>query len=311
MEEMKKTPLWKKLSVVALAVLIAFTLTKLTRLTESIDSLRSQNTNLRQEIQNLRSEINAIYDNIDRQMREEASLLSGVNFTIGEISEDMRSVALHLSVVPKVITDSTTLSVTVDGNTVPLTRSGSTYTGTVNVGLFVDYNQWPLLTVETEDSTKNQYLDTIDIAYLFSRYLPTLYADMSASSKHSDGKLLIESGFTIESKPASSSSPVTFVSFTLVEEVNGKEVGRKDITADVRKAGESYNTRYTETFEMAHSDELRIYVIAEDSLGYIHKTLVHYRVANSDGSVAEAVFGGESIYDQNGNLLYGEKQLWE
>ena len=33
-------------------------------------------------------------------------------------------------------------------------------------------------------------------------------------------------------------------------------------------------------------------------------------VVLEDGAVAEAVFGGELIYDKNGNLLYGEKELW-
>ena len=61
---------------------------------------------------------------------------------------------------------------------------------------------------------------------------------------------------------------------------------------------------------MSQEDELRIYVIAEDTLGYIHKTLAHFWIQSEDGAVAEAVFGGELIYDKNGNLLYGEKELW-
>jgi hypothetical protein len=51
-------------------------------------------------------------------------------------------------------------------------------------------------------------------------------------------------------------------------------------------------------------------VIAEDNLGYIHKTLAHFWIQSEDGAVAEAVFGGEWIYDKDGNLLYGEKELW-
>ena len=95
-----------------------------------------------------------------------------------------------------------------------------------------------------------------------------------------------------------------------IEEINGKEVSRSDITDEVRKSGNSYNSRYMKSFEMTQEDELKIYVIAEDNLGYIHKTLAHFWVQSEDGAVAEAVFGGEWIYDKDGNLLYGEKELW-
>ena len=307
MEETKKPFPWKRLSVVALAALVAFTLTKIVGLSDDINTLQSQNANLRSDIQYLRSEISAIYDNVDRQMKEDASLLSSVDFALGEPSRDMRQVELTLSVVPKTYTDDTRFSVTVDGKTAALDRSGSTFTGTVDVGLFVDYNQWPLLTIQSAEGTKTELLDSVDIAYLFSRHLPTLYADGSASETHSDGKLQIDTWFSIETRPAYGNAPVNFVSFTLVEEVNGKEVNRKDITEEVRKTGENYNTHHIQTTDIAPSDDLRLYVIAEDSLGYIHKTLVCYRVENKDGSVTEAVWGGESIYDKNGNLLYGEK----
>ena len=92
--------------------------------------------------------------------------------------------------------------------------------------------------------------------------------------------------------------------------MNGKEISRKDITNEVRKSGEVYNTQYVKSFEVAHGDELKVYVIAEDSLGYIHKTLVHYWIESENGAQAEAIFGGETIFDKDGNLLYGDDSLW-
>lgn len=258
----------------------------------------------------LRNEINSIYNNVDKQLKEEASLISGVDFSIGDPSEDMKSVKLLLTVVPKMITDDMELSVTVDGVTAPLLRNESEFTGTIDVGLFVDYNQWPLLTIKSEEGTKTEYLDDIDVSYMFTRHLPTLEADMSASSKLSNGKLQVDAGFRISSKPAYGNAPITFTSFTLVEEVNGKEISRKDITNDVRKSGEVYNTQYVKSFEVSHDDELKVYVIAEDSLGYIHKTLAHYWLESENGAQAETVFGGETIFDKDGNMLYGDESLW-
>lgn len=309
MDETGKRTNWKVIAVVALVVLLIVSFFKIAELSDAVENLQRENASLSNGIQALRDDIQSIYDNVDAKLKEQASLVAGVDFEIGDISDDMKSVELALTVVPKLVSDDMEVSVSVDGNTVPLTRNGSEFTGSVAVGLFVDYNQWPLLSIKSSESTKTEYLDSVDVSYLFSRYLPSLYADMSASSTLKNGKLQVDAGFSIESDPANSNSPITFVSFTLMEEINGEEVSRSDITDEVRKSGNSYNTRYNKSFEMTPEDELKVYVIAEDTLGYIHKTLAHFWIQSEDGAVAEAVFGGEWIYDQDGNLLYGDKEL--
>ncbi|MBO5015965.1 MAG: hypothetical protein J6C92_09155 [Bacteroidaceae bacterium] len=314
MEENKKQFNWKKFIIVLMAVLLAFSLYKIATLSDEIDHLKSRNSNLTGDIQILREEINSIYDNVDKQLKKQASLISGVDFSIGDPSEDMKTVEFSLTVVPKSISDDMQVSVTVDGNTAMLERNGNEFTGAIDVGLFVDYNQWPLLSIKTADGIKTEYLEDVDVSYMFSRHLPSLYADMSGGSgKLSNGTLSVDLGFTVETKPASQNAPVTFTSFTLIEEVNGKEISRQDITEEVRKSGESYNTRYVKNFKVTYGDKLKVYVIAEDSLGYIHKTLAHYWLEREDGSQAETVFGGEMIYDKDGNLLYGDKSIssWE
>ena len=310
MNEHRKEINWKMIIAVAMIGLLVFILYQIAVLKDDIDNLKYRNSTLSAQVQTLRDEIHSVYDNVDDKLKEQASLVAGVDFQIGDISDDMKSVELALKVVPKLVSDDMEVAVSVDGKTVPLTRNGSEFTGSVAVGLFVDYNQWPLLSIKSADGTKTEYLDSVDVSYLFARHLPSLYADMSASSTLKNGKLQVDAGFSVESKPASNNSPITFVSFTLIEEINGEEVSRSDITEEVRKSGNSYNTRYVKSFEMSQEDELKIYVIAEDNLGYIHKTLAHFWIQSEDGAVAEAVFGGELIYDKDGNLLYGEKELW-
>ena len=310
MDENKKQVNTNRIIIILLAVFLVLGGIKIGTLTDDIKNLKSQNSNLDAEIQMLRNEINSIYSNVDKQLKKEASLISGFDYTIGNPSEDMKSVQLSLKVVPKMISDDMELSVAIDGNSASLTRNGNEFTGTINVGLFVAYDQWPLLTIKTSEGTKTEYLDGVDVSYLFSNHLPKLEADMSASSKLSNGKLQVEAGFRISSHLAYGNAPITFTSFTLIEEVNGKEISKQDITEEVRKSGENYNTRYIKSFEVSPEDELKVYVIAEDSLGYIHKTLVHYWIESENGAQAETVFGGETIFDKDENMLYGDKSLW-
>lgn len=310
MEENKRKINPNRILVLLLAVLLVVGAAKIATLTDDVKNLESQNSNLVSDIQMLRNEINSIYSNVDKQLKEQASLISGVDYTIGKPSEDMKSIQLSLTVVPKMISDDMEFSVTIDGKTAPLTKSGNEFTGTIDVGLFVDYDQWPLLSIKTLEGTKTECLDGVDVSYLFSNYLPTLEADMSASSKLSNGKLQVEAGFRIASHLAYGNAPVTFTSFTIIEEINGKEISKQDITDEVRKSGENYNTRYIKSFEVSPEDELKVYVIAEDSLGYIHKTLAHYWIESENGAQAETVFGSETIFDKDGNMLYGDESLW-
>lgn len=311
MEDNKKSINWKSVLIVATFLLLIFFLAKINEQTEKMDTLQNMVQSLQDQVASMTAEIDSIYDNVDTHLKEQASLVSSTDFSIGEASEDMKTVELLLTVVPKLISDDMQISVTVDGLTAPLERNGNEFKGTIDVGLFVDYNQWPLLSIKTADGTKTEYLEDVDVSYMFSRHLPSLYADMSGGSgKFSDGTLSVDLGFTVETKPASQNAPITFTSFTLIEEVNGKEISRQDITEEVRKSGESYNTQYVKNFKVTYGDKLKVYVIAEDSLGYIHKTLAHYWLEREDGSQAETVFGGEMIYDKDGNLLYGDKELW-
>ncbi len=308
MEENKKRFHWKQLIIVLVAVVFAGSLCIIFKLSNEIDALKASNSNLAIEMQTLRNEINSIYDNVDQQLKKQASLLSGIDFSIGNFSEDRKTVALSLKVVPKSISDDMQVSITVDGKTAPLERSGNAFSGTIDVGLFVDYNQWPLLSIQSAEGTKTEYLEEIDISYLFMRYSPSLYAGISSGSRVSGGTWRVDFDLSIVSKPEYG-APVSFTSFTLVEEVDGEEISRQDITDEVRKSGESENMHYTKEFKVPHGDELKVYVIGEDSLGYLHKTLAYYGWLASEGaSSEEAIFGGEMIYDKEGNLLYGDNE---
>lgn len=121
-----------------------------------------------------------------------------------------------------------------------------------------------------------------------------------------DGTLTFDTEIQIAYKAPG--TEVVFEKFFLVTELNGKEIERKDITDDV-KSSEEYEKgiatfALSASYEVVEGDDLRTYVVAEDSLGYIHKDLARYW-KQSKGAVAEAVYGGESIYDRQGNMVSG------
>ncbi len=305
MEEKKKLD-WKTVVILILAALLLFSFAKINELSSQNQSMKNDINHHANELNRLSQQINSIYNNVDEQMKKEASLLSGVSYSLGDLSADKTSTAFNVSVVPKQITDGMKLSVTLDGQTAELTKNGSSFDGSINVGLFVDYDQHPLLTIETADGIKTEYLEDVHISYMFSRFLPTLYANMSGRATHSGNRLNVNQDLTVDCKPANSNSTVEFISYTLIEELNGKEIGREDITDKVKAADNAYRAEYNKSFETSIGDTLAVYIVAEDSLGYIHKAFAYYWHENDDGAVAEvmSMYGDEFIYDKNGNLLY-------
>ena len=105
MDEDKKQTNANRIIVLILAVFLVLGAINIGTLTDDVKKLKSQNSNLDSEIQVLRNEINSIYNNVDKQLKEEASLKSGVDFSIGDPSEDIKSAKLILTVVPKMITE--------------------------------------------------------------------------------------------------------------------------------------------------------------------------------------------------------------
>ena len=86
------------------------------------------------------------------------------------------------------------------------------------------------------------------------------------------------------------------------------QINQEDITPDVLNYegyphGDYWRSEYNMECEAVEGDELGIYLEATDSLGYLHRMLLHHwKVSN--GATAEAVNGSEFIYDPNGVQIF-------
>lgn len=276
-----------------------------------ISDLRNEIDNLRNShiyaIDDLRDNINLIYSNVDGKLKKQASLFSKIDYDYGEPDTATKKAKLSLTVVPKTLTDDMKISVTIGDETVEFVRSGNEFNATALVDLFLDYGAYPMLTIQTADSTQTEYAEDISLDGLYYKYLPTLDADITANSSFNYGASVLRVNGTLNISDNSDKSDfeATVKSYTLVTEMNGKETDRKDITAEVMAAEDDYSSSFNETYKITESDKLRIYVIAEDSLGFIHKSLA-YSWQNSVEVMPEMIYD-ELIYDSQGNLLCGEE----
>ena len=169
MEENKKVLKLQKIITCIIVGLLIFSLIQIANLNDRIDNLVSANSRLNSEISQLNSTINSIYSNVDEQLKKEASLITGIDYSVGTPNADMKTAPVTITVVPKTVTNDMKLSVEIDGTIAPLERNGNEFSGTIDVGLFESYGQYPLLTIESSNDTKTEYLEDMNIGNLLDR----------------------------------------------------------------------------------------------------------------------------------------------
>ena len=254
------------------------------------------------------SDVNAIYQNVDEKLREEASLLSAVEAEYGEFDLENHTIDVSVKLVPKLISEDMKVQVSINGRTTELFRTGNTYIGTVPVDIY-NMGELMLLTIDTAAGTQTQYLSEIQVEYLWAERIPSLYyCDISGDATFAEGKYTLNGHLDINCSPVADTPDVKFEKFVLVTELNGEEIKKEDITEEVLNYesyphGVYWRSEYNMECEAIEGDELGIYLEATDSLGYLHRMLLHHWKVLY-GATAEAVDGSEYIYDPSGNQIF-------
>ena len=258
--------------------------------------------------QQFMNQIESIHTDVDRQLKEEASLLSGVEVEYGEINLEDHTIDVTMKLVPKLISDDMKISVSIDGRSTDLTRIGSAFTGTIPVDIY-NMGELLLMSIDTEAGTQTQYLSEIQVEYLWDTRIPSLYyCDLSGDATFTEGKYTLTGMLDINCSAVEQTPNVTFEKFVLVTELNGKEINREDISQDVLNYqtyphGVYFRDDYTMECEAVEGDELSIYLEATDSLGYQHRMLIHHW-KEQNGAMAEAVDASEYIYAPDGTPIF-------
>ena len=304
MNEKQKTNL-QKLIIVIMSAALAFCFVLISRLENEIDQLENS---LNSQYHMLTTQVESIYTSVDQMLKEEASLLSNVTAEHGELNVDDHTIDGTVSLVPKLISDDMKVQLSINDRTTELSRNGSTFTGMIPVNIY-NKDEQLLMTIETAAGTQTQFLPEVQTVYLWEGRIPSLYhCEISGERGLSDGKYVLNGELDINCSPVEDTPNVRFEKFVLVTELNGKEINREDISQDVLNYqtyphGVYFRHDYQMECEAAEGDELGIYLEATDSLGYLHRRLIHHW-RQQNGAVAEAVDASEYIYAPDGTPVF-------
>ena len=304
MNEKQKTNL-QKLIIGIMAAALVFSFARIGRLENEINQMENS---LNSQYHMLTTQVESIYTSVDQMLKEEASLLSNVTAEHGELNVDDHTIDVTVSLVPKLISDDMKVQLSINGRTTELSRNGSNFTGMIPVNIY-NKDEQLLMTIETAAGTQTQFLPEVQTEYLWEGRLPSLYhCEISGEKGLSEGKYTIAGELDINCSPLEDTPNVHFEKFVLVTELNGKEIDREDISQDVLNYqtyphGVYFRHDYQMECEAAEGDELGIYLEATDSLGYLHRRLIHHW-KQQNGNVAEAVDASEYIYAPDGTPVF-------
>ena len=304
MNEKQKTNLYE-LIIGIMAAALVFCFARIGRLENEINQLENS---LNSQYHMLTTQVESIYTSVDQMLKEEASLLSNVTAEHGELNVDDHTIDVTVSLVPKLISDDMKVQLSINGRTTELSRNGSNFTGTIPVNIY-NKDEQLLMTIETAAGTQTQFLPEVQTEYLWEGRLPSLYhCEISGERGLSEGKYVLNGELDINCSPIEDTPNVHFEKFVLVTELNGKEIDREDISQDVLNYqtyphGVYFRHDYQMECEAAEGDELGIYLEATDSLGYLHRRLIHHW-KQQNGNVAEAVDASEYIYAPDGTPVF-------
>ena len=291
--------------VVILAIALCACIYKINALESNIKNLDNAFDRQYQQVTN---QVQSIYQNVDEKLREEASLLSLVEAEYGEFDLENHTIDVTVKLVPKLISEEMKVQVSINGRNTELSRTGNNFVGKIPVDIY-NVGEQILMTIETAAGTQTQYLSEIQVEYLWGDRIPSLYySDITGQATFAEGKYTLNGHININCSPTVQTPDVKFENFMLVTELNGKQINKEDITSDVLNYeaypnGVYWYDEYNMECEAVEGDELGIYLEAADSLGYLHRMLLHHWKV-LDGATAEAVDGSEYIYDPNGNQIF-------
>ncbi|NDL68265.1 hypothetical protein [Anaerotalea alkaliphila] len=280
--------------LVGLVVLQLFTLARLSSLQQEMGNRFQQVQNL---VVGLDGSVSGIYGNVERMLREEASLLDSSRTTFGELDPAGYTVPATVEAVPKEYSEGMEAFLQAGEARSPMVRSGTVFTGTVEVPVFETVDIQVVLregesfrseTVEAHLSLKEKFLLQFNGGM-----------EHASTTGSKGGKYLLEGNLHLSITGGAGNG---VRSLALVQEVDGRETGRETVDPT-----EFLGRQVELEMELGQGQSFVFLVEAVDSYGLLYRHRVHaYDAGGEEAGTSRYKWGeeGTTILDQEGNVLH-------
>ena len=321
----------KHLSTVATVLALVIAVVSQFRISNLQSEIHQLENQLNNSVSMLQSNQSAALSRMQELMEQEASILTQTNFSLDELDLADKTFVLSGSVTPKEHQPGVTEAfLTVNGKAYPMELANGTYTIQLDLPVFEDAR------VEKVEFREDDVIRTETLDEQWSpRYelLPSVHGRLGGSGRgtaangvytwHREGEVRIN----VEGK----GQVIDVRSVTLVEELDGVEVGRTEIpltstestqrknakeepapppTSGIQVDGaESFYHMIDREFNIPFGSTLELLAEVVDGNGLRYRTVLEYWAVNEKGEPVDDDYIGlrdlfEQILDTDGNVLY-------
>ena len=210
-----------------LAVGLAFSVFQIYTLKNEIESLKNRMDN---NYTMLERDINSIYSNVDRQLKQQANLLNDYNWEYLSADIPAGTAQVRCVVEPKEYTTSTQAVIEVNGVQTPMTFENGQYTADVTVSLYTD-SVAEKVSFTDGDTVRNQELHW-GISPR-NEYLTTVYSQFrngGGKATHTDTGMDWTYSGTVSIDVERKGQPVDIQHIYLITEIDGREISREELS---------------------------------------------------------------------------------
>lgn len=321
----------KHLSTIVTVLALVIAVISQFRISNLQSEIQQLENHLNNSISMLQSNQSAALSRMQELMEQEASILTHTDFSLGEMDLADKTFVLSSNVTPKEHQPGVTEAfLTVNGKAYPMQLTNGVYTLQLDQPLFeevrvdkVEFQEGDVIRTET---LNEQWMPRY-------RFLPEVSGRLSGSGRgsaangvytwHREGEVRIN----VEGK----GQTIDVRSVTLIEELDGVEVGRTDIsltstesnrrknakeepapppTSGIQVDGtESFYHMIDREFNIPFGSTLELVAEVVDGNGLRYRTVLEYWAVNEKGEPVDDDYIGlrdlfEQILDADGNVLY-------
>ena len=321
----------KHLSTIVTVLALVIAVISQFRISNLQSEIQQLENHLNNSISMLQSNQSAALSRMQELMEQEASILTHTDFSLGEMDLADKTFVLSSNVTPKEHQPGVTEAfLTVNGKAYPMQLTNGVYTLQLDQPLFeevrvdkVEFHEGDVIRTET---LNEQWMPRY-------RFLPEVSGRLSGSGRgsaangvytwHREGEVRIN----VEGK----GQAIDVRSVTLIEELDGVEVGRTDISLTSTESNrrknateepappptfgiqvdgtESFYHMIDREFNIPFGSTLELVAEVVDGNGLRYRTVLEYWAVNEKGEPVDDDYIGlrdlfEQILDADGNVLY-------
>lgn len=248
--------------------------------------LQNINDNYSRQMYAFQDQLDSNYSRLEQMLTEVSSLFNSFDVSYGEYEKETHTALVTVKVTPKVISDDTKMTLTYFENTFDGKRKGNSFVFDCRIDILynIDENKTnTLISVTSGGQTKTQPMPELDESFLYYHFLPSVYA-CSVYPDFQSGRFSYEDVFSFS---VHFENNITIDSANIVFEKNGEVFKTVDVSSHFKNAENDaeicISAPSTKDFPLfCAGDELKIYLVARDSVGVTHTCYMAYGTYNDE-----------------------------